>query len=278
MSLPASFRKLLLTSLLISWFAVSVQGEILHLKVPGTALADSNRTIIATPTDFDPNRTAGYPFIIMLHGWSGDETQWQDDADLQFLSDKYTVLLVLPDGGYDGWWVDTDLQPGRNYSTHIRQELKTWIINQFNGSADFSQQGILGLSMGGYGAILQALNHPQEYAAAASLSGIMDISHHTDNWCLSTALGTYSAGSRTWATHNPIELLKPQGLGESPALLLICGRDDFAFPENQDMAFKLKTLGYSIDFRAETGTHSHVFWQTHVESAIAFIVTHFSGE
>jgi len=49
--------------------------DILHLKVPSVALSDSNRVIIATPTDFDPDSRGGYPFIVMLHGWSGDETQ-----------------------------------------------------------------------------------------------------------------------------------------------------------------------------------------------------------
>ena len=84
----------------------SVHGEILHLKTPSVALSDSNRVIVATPSEFDPQQKGGYPFIVMLHGWSGDETQWEDDSDLQMLCDTYNILLVLPDGGYDGWWVD----------------------------------------------------------------------------------------------------------------------------------------------------------------------------
>jgi len=267
--------RLLLLFLLTS---VSVTfGEILHLKIPSAALSDSNRVIVATPTNYDENTKNTYPFIIMLHGWSGDETQWEDDSELQVLSDKYNVLLVLPDGGYDGWWVDTDLTPGRNYDTHIRQELKIWIINNFNGCGDPAHQGILGLSMGGYGSIMQALKYPGEYAAASSLSGIMDISRHPENWHMYAAFGPYTEDAVTWKLNNPIELLSLKKAKKTPPLQLICGRDDFAFPENQDMATKLNQLGYTVDFREEAGTHSHTFWKTHVETAVAFLVSNFSG-
>jgi S-formylglutathione hydrolase FrmB len=59
-------------------------------------------------------------------------------------------------------------------------------------------------------------------------------------------------------------------------MLLVCGRDDFTFKENKEMAKMLEEMGYKSVFREESGTHSHTFWQTHVESAIKFIVSHFN--
>lgn len=250
-------------------------GKITHLKVPSTALADSNRVIVATPMDFDSNKGGGYPFIIMLHGWSGDETQWKDDSDLQYLCDTYKVLLVLPDGGYDGWWVDSGVTKGRNYDTHIREEIKTWMVEKFNGSRKKSNHGVMGLSMGGFGAFNQVLKYPREYAAGASLSGVMDITRHTDNWHIFKALGKYEDDPSRWEENNPLHLAENQAKWRSPEMLLICGRDDFAFKENQDIAAELKASGYEIIFREEAGTHSHDFWKTHVESAIKFIVSSF---
>ncbi|MCF7823688.1 MAG: prolyl oligopeptidase family serine peptidase [Candidatus Marinimicrobia bacterium] len=265
----------LVTLLLLFCFLPKAQAEILHLKLPSHALIDSNRVIIATPNSFDVNRAKRYPFIFMLHGWSGDETQWEDDSDLQALCDKYDVLLVLPDGGYDGWWIDTDYLPGRNYDSHLRQELKPWIITIFNGSDISAEQGIMGLSMGGYGSILQALKHPEEYAAASSLSGIMDITRHPDKWGLKWTLGDFTDSPANWHSNNPIDLIRTQNTYTGPALQLICGREDFAFQENLDMAAQLDTLGYAIDFLEDTGTHSHKFWKSHVEIAIKFIVDQF---
>ena len=250
-------------------------GEIQHLKIPSMALADSNRVIIATPSTFDQHRYAGYPFIIMLHGWSGDETQWKDDSDLQLLCDTYDILLILPDGGYDGWWVDSEVNSGRNYSSHIRVEVKIWAVENFNGSKHASQHGIMGLSMGGFGAITQALKYPEDYIAAASLSGVMDVTRHTENWHLTNALGLYAENPERWERNNPFHLAQMKAPKVSPDMLLICGRDDFAFKENQEMAKLLFDGGYSSVFKAEEGTHSHAFWKTHVGTAIEFIVSKF---
>jgi S-formylglutathione hydrolase FrmB len=267
----------LIIFLLIFTVSSSVSGEILHLKVPSVALSDSNRVIVATPAQFDSQKKGGYPFIVMLHGWSGDETQWENDSDLQSLCDTYQVLLVLPDGGYDGWWVDSEVSSGRNYATHLLQEIKIWMVVRFNGSIEHAQHGILGLSMGGFGAINQALKHPDTYAAAASLSGVMDITRHTENWHLTGALGLYADNPDRWKRHNPLHLAEKPSPGNSPYMLLVCGRDDFTFKENQEMAELLELNGYNIVFREEDGTHSHAFWKNHVESAIKFIVSHFSG-
>lgn len=262
--------------ILVLCFSFSIaSGDIFYLKAPSLALTDSNRVIVATPDAFDINRKQAYPFIIMLHGWSGDETQWDNDADLQALCDTHNILLVLPDGGYDGWWVDTEVSQGRNYATHIRQEIKILIVENFNGSPLPEQHGIMGLSMGGFGAMNQALKHPDNYAAAASLSGVMDVTRHTENWHLTNALGLYTEEPSRWEQSNPLHLAMKKAPPASPPLLLICGRDDFAFQENKEMAQQLQQSGYTSFFREEEGTHSHLFWKTHVASAIEFIVSYF---
>ena len=211
----------------------------------------------------------------MLHGYSGDQTQWEADADLQLLCDTHDILLVLPDGGYDGWWLDTDLLPGRNYETHIHQEIKIWVVENYNGSREASQHGIMGLSMGGFGAFVQGLKFPGSYAAIASLSGVMDITLHVDNWGLSKALGEYSLNHAIWEAQNPLHLSQKVSRPSNPDFLLICGRDDFAFPENQSIAHQMMRLKYSIKFQEEAGAHTHAFWKTHVGSAVEFIVDHF---
>ncbi|MBT3228115.1 MAG: prolyl oligopeptidase family serine peptidase [Candidatus Marinimicrobia bacterium] len=269
------FATLIMPVLVLTSFSPAL-GDILHLKAPSVALSDSNRVIVATPSQFDPHLKGGYPFIVMLHGWSGDETQWEDDSDLQNLCDTYNLLLILPDGGYDGWWVDSEVSPGRNYATHIHQEIKIWVVENFNGSMNPASHGVMGLSMGGFGAITQVLKYPDSYAAAASLSGVMDITRHTENWHLTNALGLYAEDPDRWESNNPLHLAEKKAPRNSPDMLLVCGRDDFTFKENQEMAKQLEDKGYKIVFREESGTHSHAFWKTHVESAIKFIVSHFN--
>jgi len=261
-------RYILVVSLILS----SAIGAIHYTRMPSKALSDSNRVIVATPTDFNSEKRGGYPFIMMLHGWSGDETQWDEDSDLQFLADQYGVILVLPDGGYDGWWVDNKFVSGRDYETHLLKEVKPWIISDFNGSKKKQQHGIMGLSMGGYGSFVQALKHPRQYAAAASLSGVLDITVHTDNWKIANALGDFAENQDHWMANNPLDLSKRKPKRYEPDLLMICGRDDFTFKENQALAAQMVELGYPALLKEEAGTHSHDFWKTHVNTAIEFIV------
>ncbi|NQV15867.1 hypothetical protein HQ531_10455 [bacterium] len=253
-------------------------AKIHHLKVPSVALSDSNRVIVATPSSFDINKKGGYPFIVMLHGWSGDETQWEDDADLQGLSDRHNILLVLPNGGYDGWWLDSKLLDGSNYDTHLHEEITIWIVVRFNGSPNASQHGIMGLSMGGFGAFLQALKYPDDYAAAASLSGVMDITRRSEKFGLKKALGSYPENSLIWESNNPLHLTKKVSPAHGPAFLHICGRDDFTYEENQALNIQMDQKGYSVTFQEEAGAHTHLFWKTYVGSAIEFIVSNFQNE
>ncbi len=269
------FSRPLLATLLFFSFQLAALGKVQSFKIPSVALSDSNQVIVASPTTFDMNKQGGYSYIVMLHGYSGNQDQWNEDADLQALSDKYNILLVLPDGGYDSWWLDTDLLSGRNYDTHLHQELTIWVVETLNGSANPTQHGIMGLSMGGFGAFLQALKHPSSYAAAASLSGVMDITRHPNSWGLAKSLGRYTNNRKKWDSNNPLNLTQRPLKRPLPDFLLICGRDDFAFPENQAMIHQMKRMGYSAELKEEAGAHTHTFWKTHVEAAIEFIVNHF---
>ena len=271
-------RKILIRILMHFLLISALLAEIHHSRIPSAALVDSTDIIIATPSSFSAQRAEAYPFIFMLHGWDGDQTQWEKDADLQFLADKHDILLVLPDGGYDGWWQDTDLLPGRNYDSHLYQELIPWVEKNYHGSPDPEKRGVMGLSMGGYGAFLQVFLHPEAYAAASSLSGVMDILSRRDKWGLKLALGNFPENEARWVSRDPLSLIATLDPNTIPPLQLICGRDDFVFKDNLEMVEKLRAGGFRVDFQEEEGRHSHDFWKAHVNSSIAFLVSHFEGD
>lgn len=269
-------RSLLLLSLLsIVVFTGISRGAIHHVKVPADYLADSNRTIIATPADFDNLRPTRYPVILMLHGWSGDETQWSEDADLQAIANQYDLLLVLPDGGYDGWWVDSEMRQNRNYESHIVDELLPWLERHYNATRSNNQRGLTGLSMGGYGSIALLLRNPDVFCAAASLSGITDIIAHGTQWGLLETFGDQEANAENWQAHNPFNMIERLRGRNLPPIFLICGSEDFAFQENLAMAERLSARRAKFLALFPPGTHSHPFWEEHIGEAIKFLVNQF---
>lgn len=266
----------LLSFLSVLIFTGVSRGEIHQVKVPTAVLADSNRTIIATPATYDAQRSVRYPVILMLHGWSGDETQWKNDADLQALANRYDLLLVLPDGGYDGWWADSQTQPRRNYERHIVDELLPWLEEHYHATQSNNQRGLTGLSMGGYGSIALLLRNPDVFGAAASLSGITDIIAHGTQWGLLETFGDQEANAEYWRAHNPLTMIDDLRGRKIPPIFIICGTEDFAFQENLAMAELLNEKGAKFLALFPPGTHSHPFWKEHIGGAIKFLVEQFT--
>ena len=69
----------------------------------------------------------------------------------------------------------TDMAAGNHYWTFISEEVPAVARSFFPLSAARADNYVAGLSMGGYGAFKLALTRPERFAAAASLSGALDI-------------------------------------------------------------------------------------------------------
>ncbi|MFF3722244.1 alpha/beta hydrolase [Streptomyces erythrochromogenes] len=132
------------------------------------------RIIVPDTYYTDPGKR--YPVFYFLHG-AGDGPGNPYMAYPALLATQ-KMITVLPDGGARGWytdWVRQDTAAGaQNWETfHINQvipfiddNLRT--INTKNGRA------IGGLSMGGFGALSYAENHPDLFSQTVSLSGAID--------------------------------------------------------------------------------------------------------
>ncbi len=256
--------------LLLALTIIPLQAAVHRLKFDSQSIGDSTTILICTPTNFQGDVASSYPVILMLHGWSGDETQWVKDSDLQTLSNRYQVLLVLPDGGYDGWWLDPAQGESRRYASHLHDEVLPLVFRLFRGNP--GEVGALGLSMGGYGSVLQAFLYPESYQAVASLSGVLDLTAHTESYGIATALGDPASQPAVWEKDSPLILARQPAGDKFPAVQLICGWEDRMFPENIATFETMRGNGYNVEFLQAPGTHSHTFWKDHVETAVVFLM------
>jgi len=55
------------------------------------------------------------------------------------------------------------------------------------------KRGVMGMSMGGHGSFVLALRHPGSFASVSSMSGVMDITRHPDQWKIRDVLGPMNA-------------------------------------------------------------------------------------
>lgn len=230
-------------------------------SIPGKALV-----LVFTPQNLTG---AEIPAVFLLHGWSGDAFDWTKNVDLQKISDTTGMIIICPEGFYDSWYVNSTVSSNHQIESFFVETLYPTLRLQYPLSPE--NVFITGLSMGGHGALLLALKYPSIFAAAGSMSGILDITAFPKNWGIAKRLGDYNKNKTVWENNSVINLLgKPDNL--NLPLFVDCGKDDFAFKVNQDFAAKAKKLGHNLIFLEKTGTHDWKFWTSSIYEHLNFFL------
>src|SRR3954469_12567569 len=112
------------------------------------------------------------PVLYLLHGLSDDHTSWTRYTSIERYAVARGLAVVMPAAGRSFY---ADEAHGHRYWTYLSEELPRVVGQFFNVSREPADTFVAGLSMGGYGALKLQLPHPARYAAAASLSGALDL-------------------------------------------------------------------------------------------------------
>ena len=167
-------------------------GTIDVLTFDATVIGEATRTAnVYLPPDYDATRTTGYPVVYQLHGVGGDEDSWPTGFDLAQLLDRMIkagvlepTIVVMPSasnalgGGFYTNSFDHDLtrnpmfNPALGFGAYEALIISVLIPTaEATYNIDGSKRGIMGHSMGGYGAMKLALLYPTMFKSVASHSG-----------------------------------------------------------------------------------------------------------
>ena len=133
---------------------------------------------VILPNDLPPEMTAGNPYyerpmktLYLLHGFSGNTTDWLTGSLIQELAGKYNLAVVLPSG--ENSFYLNGKGTGRAYETFTAEELMDYCKRTFGFSDKPEDNFIGGLSMGGFGAIHTALKYPERFGKMFGLSSAL---------------------------------------------------------------------------------------------------------
>jgi len=119
-----------------------------------------------------------YPVVYLLHGYQGDENAWFNDGQIAPLLDaaiaagEIPPLIVVAPAAGNSWYVDNpDPNGAGNVATALATDFVAAVDSEFPTLACREARIIGGFSMGGTGAIVLGLDHPELYAGVISLSG-----------------------------------------------------------------------------------------------------------
>lgn len=214
-----------------------------------------------------------YPVLYLLHGLSDDHNAWMRKTSIERYAEEAGLAVIMPNADRSFY---TNMEKGQNYFTFISQELPKISEKLFPIKTDRNNSFTAGLSMGGYGAFKLALNFPDRFYAAASLSGVLDIvaeleKQQNNEKLLEELRWVYGDFKNIKDSQSDLlYLLKTLNKKESkiPLLYQFCGTDDYLYQNN--IKFRDFCLKNNIDLKysQEKAAHEWSYWDQKIKSFI----------
>lgn len=117
-----------------------------------------------------------YPVLYLLHGYMQNYTVWGRNLGAAFYARHFAdLIVVMPDAG-NSWYINYASNEGNqrnNWEDHVVRDVIGYVDTNFRTVARREGRAIAGLSMGGYGAIMLGLRHPDMFISMGSTSGAL---------------------------------------------------------------------------------------------------------
>ena len=133
--------------------------------------------IVILPPSYGRERGRRYPVVYALHGYSISADQWikeihlPDTAEGAFAKGTPEMIVVLPSSknAYNGAFYSNSVTTG-NFENFIADELIDYIDAHYRTLARPESRGLVGHSMGGYGASRIGIRRAERYGALYLMS------------------------------------------------------------------------------------------------------------
>ena len=258
---------------IISIFTSAYESSVVN--IPSRAMGKSYKATVITPDGYKDSGKP-YPVVYLLHGWSGNYEDWVKSAGIEYLADKYDVIIITPDGDYDKWYVDSKIKKDSKFSTYFGKEIIEYMDKNYRTIAEKEGRAITGLSMGGYGALYLTIKHPDTFGSVASMSGGVDPESFKNNWGISNVINPAKSGE-TWNDY-VIASLAPELLNQNVNILIDCGVNDFFIESNRKLHTRLLNLNIPHDYTERPGGHTWDYWKNSIDYQVLFFSKHFSRQ
>ncbi|MEA4939343.1 MAG: alpha/beta hydrolase family protein [Christensenella sp.] len=212
--------------------------------------------------------------LYLFHGAYGDYSDWMRNTSIERYAQQRRIAVVMPSAGNSFY---QDMYQGEPYLTFLSEELPKFVQTAFPLSSAREDNFTAGLSMGGYGALLIALSKPEQYAAAASLSGAVDLARLAKDSAAVAGEHPF-AFERIFQDYTHLEntdadlfhLIRRNRADNRPStkLFISCGTEDFLYPLHHGAKKSLLALGADVHFEEHPGAHNWEYWDRHIQRAM----------
>jgi putative tributyrin esterase len=212
------------------------------------------------------------PVLYLLHGLSDDDTTWLRRTSIERYVAPLGIAVVMPQVHRSFY---TDQAYGGRYWTFVSEELPALVSTFFRVSQRREDTFVAGLSMGGYAAFKLALRQPERFAAAACLSGAVNLTglrtgrtREEDPRMFDRIFGDQTIDGGPDDLFGLLDQAQPDAL---PALYLTCGSEDPVYADNVAFDQACHRAGVEVSTHFGPGAHEWDFWDARIQDVLAWL-------
>jgi S-formylglutathione hydrolase FrmB len=155
-----------------------------HIKIHGRALegnlegdAVDRDVIVFLPPSYSKEKHRRYPVVYALHGYSIGADQWTHEIQVPqtiegaFAEGAKDMIVVLPDSKtvHNGSMYSSSVTTG-DFEKFISHDVVTYVDAHYRTISNRESRGLVGHSMGGYGASRIGMKHPDVFGSLYIMS------------------------------------------------------------------------------------------------------------
>ena len=219
-----------------------------------------------------------YPTLYFLNGYSGGALETAMFTNIALYAMRYGAAVVLADGE-NSFYVD-DEKRGALFSRFFGEELVEVTRAALPLSRRREDTWIAGISMGGYGALVNGLRFPETFSKIGMLSPALGFKREDDtpgpnnpipSGELLETMGTWAEYRGTYKDYET-SLRKRAGEGEDiPGLFLAIGQEDFLLDQARRFREFCGGLRVPLRWTEGPGGHDHTFWKQAMDPLFRFL-------
>lgn len=212
------------------------------------------------------------PVVYLLHGGGGGFRDWSNYSDVARFAER-GLILVMPEAN-DSYYTNAADHPRDRYEDYIVGDLIADVERQFQAATTREKRAIVGVSMGGFGAVKLAFKRSDLFAFVGGISPAVDVPSRPFSikrplqWRYHRSIfGPW--GGRLQQENDPFVLAASADPRSVPYLFLTCGDQEGLLPANRRLSSILAQRHFQYEFHVVRGGHNWTQWNQQLESCFA---------
>mgnify|MGYP001225559609 CR=1 FL=1 len=289
--LSPRFVKCILLLVLLPMAGFTQTGTVFDNKTMVSEILNMERKYaIYLPPDYETSQRS-YPVLYLLHGAGDDQTGWVQKGEVKQIADRAiadgkstAMVIVMPDAqtGQRGYFNNPD--GSWNYEDFFFEEFMPYIEKTYRIRSEKRYRAVAGLSMGGGGAFLYAIQRPDLFDSSCPMSAstgpvrLEDVNRIFERRGVSN-----TSEEEKWQYYKERSVLAQMEEGDLEKLRSVqwyidCGDDDFLYEGNALVHIAMRKREIPHQYRVRDGGHNWQYWRSSLPEVLAFISKRFTWE